>query len=102
MRTIVLAENLKMAHQWCVTHGVPPSGRSVCLVGGPVTWRGMRVEQGDRIVWVGDVAGRTDFVDMLNAMPPAGVTLERLDRAEVFGDPTSAHEVRTRPADAAL
>lgn len=71
MATYVYAETTPMAKRWCRENGVKPFAKDTYLVTGGNCFRGRLITGEDRVVLVGDVAGRDDWQRVCRAIAPA-------------------------------
>jgi hypothetical protein len=80
-RTFVLAPTAAVARAWCRCSGIRPYGRDTrILSSGGVC--GVSVRPEDRVVFFGDVEGRSDYERIVAALTPALVDVGGLDFVE--------------------
>jgi hypothetical protein len=71
MAILVWGETSKIAEDWCRANGVKPFGRDTYLIRSETAGRGRMLTGEDRIVFVGDVERRHDYVETMVSILPA-------------------------------
>lgn len=79
-RTFVYGETRKASLEWLRRNDIPPYARETIVIAGPV--RGFAIRPEDRVVFVGDVKARRDYVRVLIDLMPslASVGIEKIER----------------------
>jgi len=71
MATLVWGETAEIAKRWCRANGIQPYARDTYLIRSATAGRGRMLTGDDRIVFVGDVERRRDYVETMTSIMPA-------------------------------